>query len=295
MPVRKAILIKGPGGTDALETGGEKDVHFMEMFLRSAMGGAWLANEIVTLRNPSWERIQWERDKSSADYSITYFSGHGTASGSESFLKINDFDLISEYSLLDASPRQLIIGDHCRSYLPAGMAGIQEEQEPFAQVEDWQAARLIFDKAILGSPIGKTFVWASAVGQKAFGGSSGSAFTLELLELCHRWIGPKALSPIYVEEIIPKVGTVLDKGSCSQSPEFCSFEGRLRVPLALTTAVPIWFPAAGRNEGKAIRPVKLFPGYTGNLSNSTKETPNSIPWLIAFGALALVSLCANKD
>src|ERR1700722_9482509 len=99
MPVRKAILIKGPGGTEALEAGGEKDVSYMEMFLRSAMGGACLANEIVTLRNPSRQRIEWERDRSSADYSITNFSGHGTVSGSESFLEINDYDCISEYTL----------------------------------------------------------------------------------------------------------------------------------------------------------------------------------------------------
>jgi hypothetical protein len=158
MPVRKAILIKGPGGTDALEIGGEKDVFFMEMFLRSAMGGAWLPNEITTLRNPSRKRIEWERDRSNADYSITYFSGHGTNSGSESFLFINENEPISEYSLLDSSPRQLIIGDHCRSFLPAGMAGIPEDLEPFGQVEDWRAARSIFDKAILGSPVGKKFV-----------------------------------------------------------------------------------------------------------------------------------------
>jgi hypothetical protein len=80
-----------------------------------------------------------------------------------------------------------------------------------------------------------------------------------------------------------------------QSPELCFLEGALRVPLALTTAIPIPRLAGGSDVTKDGRPFRLFPGYPE--PPSTQRTGNSNPpgWLIALGALAIVAYCADRE
>jgi hypothetical protein len=233
-PVRRAILIKGPGGSDTLEQGGEQDLLKMERFLLSADSGSWMQHEICVLRNPSKDQVLREVGRTNADYSLTYFSGHGLVEGTDSWLSINKHEFISELSLLNSSPRQLIIGDHCRGRLSDRISGIPEEPAELFQGAEWQKARRVFDQAILRSPVGITFVWAASLGQKAWGISDGGAFTRELLDLVHRWRASERLAPIYIDQLIPYINKALGKGAYAQNPELLTGQGALQVPFALT-------------------------------------------------------------
>jgi len=265
--VRRAILIKGPGESDALDCGGEQDILNMKRFLLSAASGSWKEQEICVLMNPSKDRLLREVRRTIADYSLTYFSGHGCMNQADSWLSINGREVIPEQFLLNNSPRQLIIGDHCRERLPARMGGIPEEPAEILQGAEWQKARSILDQAILRSPVGTTFVWAASVGQKAWGDSGGGAFTGELLDLIHRWYNAEPLAPIYIEQLIPHIDKALGGGGkYAQNPELFTYHGGLQVPFALTMPRAFdnhWpspeFPRESKSAG-------LNPGHWENTS-----------------------------
>jgi Caspase domain len=287
-PVRRALLIKGPGGSAELDQGGECDIQNMRRLLLSAVGGSWMRQEICILRNPSASRVAREVKGTVADYSVTYFTGHGCAYGDNSWLQINGCEPISELCLINDSPRQLIVGDHCRERLPASIGGIPKEM-PLFQTADWWRARQVLDQEIMASPSGISFAWAASLGQLAWGNSSGGAFTLELLELVHRWCGVEPLSPIYLESLIAYADKGLGKRGREQNPEYLAYRGALRVPFALTTALPAataWHSPDPNGGNKLFEP---FPGLAQNPSLRKADNGKALALVLGtMGALWLL-------
>lgn len=71
----KSILIGCPVGRNSYLHSVVEDLNNMKNFLPSDRGVRWYSNEIITLNNPSLERLFQVVHSTSTDYNFIYFSG----------------------------------------------------------------------------------------------------------------------------------------------------------------------------------------------------------------------------
>lgn len=77
--VRRAVIIASPLIEDqrGYLPGVGMDVVNYKAFLTSPVGGSWLSNEIIVLKNPTGLQIKQAMNSIRADYVFTAYSGHG--------------------------------------------------------------------------------------------------------------------------------------------------------------------------------------------------------------------------
>lgn len=128
-PVRRAILIGSPGkGKDYLYSVAT-DIDNIRNFLLSSRGGRWSGDEIIIVNNPDLAGVASIIENALADYCLVFFAGHGYET-LDKYRKIclRDAD-VSDYFLLNNSPRQLVIVDSCREKEYPAISGIPGEEE----------------------------------------------------------------------------------------------------------------------------------------------------------------------
>ena len=116
--MRKRILMI-QRGEESL--GVSADIASYYSFFTSPIGGGWYHDEIEILRNTDRRRFFNaidEVDRIGYDYFIVIFSGHGYEASDGTTLAINKYERISIRDLRGVSPRQVIIADCSRSYIP---------------------------------------------------------------------------------------------------------------------------------------------------------------------------------
>lgn len=141
--LRKVILIEGSNVKDEEELPGAKvDIKNWLYFLCSSCGGAFGANEIVVLQNPTPDRVISEMKHNETIYMMVVFSGHGFHSTEEdedficlnpdsqgnSFLSLSDIQAVMQKQ----AKRGLLIMDACRGLL-TGASGkwiVSEQMQP---------------------------------------------------------------------------------------------------------------------------------------------------------------------
>jgi Caspase domain len=113
---RKALII---ANQDPLLTGISKDITHIESFLGSLAGGAWDAGEITTIIDQPKEVLLSILNlvkRSSYEYIMVFFTGHGGAIRQETYIQINNKkELISQSELQGLSAKQINIYDCCRA------------------------------------------------------------------------------------------------------------------------------------------------------------------------------------
>lgn len=274
-PVRKALIIGCPGieGVDYLYSA-STDVSNIKNHLLSSRGGKWKGNEIKAIWNPGIAELAAIIENTVADYLFVYFAGHGyeTADG-ERRICINKAD-VSDFFLLNNSPRQLIIIDACREKEYPAISGIDKEEEwlPF---DGYYPEREAFDNYILQSPVGKKIVHATKSGFASWEDvkGRGGVFTTSLM-LSARKIQCNALyAPLSIEQSLKKARKIIKQSGDEQEPEIVYSSGNLQVPFAVYV----------KSEAKAV--YTNPPNYTMPRSISRKQPSNS--GVLAFGLLLL--------
>lgn len=283
-PVRKAILIGSPGrGKDYLYSVAT-DIDNIRQFLLSSRGGKWRDDEIILINNPDLARVASNIENALADYCLVYYAGHGY----ETFDKdrnicLRDAD-ISDYFLLNKSPRQLVIVDSCREKEYPSISGIPGEEEwlPF---DGYYPEREAFDNFILNSPPGRKIVHATKSGCASWEDKNGrgGVFTTGLLLAARNTQKNEIYAPILIEQILKKAKRIIKLSGDEQEPEIVYAEGNLRVPFALSikeVQKPI-----NNNLSKTKSPRRIV----------RKESSNSGLLKVGLALLAITIIADNLD
>jgi hypothetical protein len=234
-PVRKALIIGSPGteGVDYLYSA-STDVTNITNHLLSSRGGKWKDNEIQVLWNPGIAELAAIIENIIADYLFVYYAGHGyeTTIG-ERKICLCDAD-VSDFFLLNNSPRQLIVIDACREKEYPAISGIPEEEEwlPF---DGYYPEREAFDNYILQSPVGKKIIHATKSGFASWEDKKGKGgvFTTNLILSTRKIKCDDLYAPISIEQSIWKARKMIKQAGDEQEPEIVYSIGSLQVPFAV--------------------------------------------------------------
>lgn len=285
MPVRKALIIGSPGeeGVDYLYSA-STDVSNIKNHLLSSRGGRWNEDEIITLWKPDIATLASVIEDFIADYFFVYYAGHGYEnSNHERKICLDDAD-VSDFFLLNKSPRQLIILDCCREKEFPAISGIPKEEEwlPF---EGFYPEREAFDKYILQSPPGKKIIHATKSGFASWEDKNGRGgiFTTNLLLSTRSFQNGYAYSPIGIELLLKKAKKYIRQSGDEQEPEIVYSTGDLQVPFALFI----------KNEVKPVYNKKFNHNKPRKVLK--RETSDSEFLAAGFFFLAIALIIANAD
>ena len=283
-PVRRALLIGSPGneGADYLYSTAT-DVENVKSLLLSSRGGKWKEDEINVLWNPEVIELAATIANTIADYVFVYFAGHGyeTKNG-ERLLCFTDTD-VSDFFLLNSSPRQLVVIDACREKEYPAISGIPKEEE-WLHFDGYYPEREAFNNYILQSPVGKKIIHATKSGFASWEdvNGRGGVFTTSLI-LSVRKIQCNALyAPVSIEQLIKETRKIIKQSGDEQEPEIVYSSGKLQVPFAIY--IKSEKKAVYSNPSNHIKPRSV----------SRKQPSNS--GVLAFGLLLLgIALIANNS
>lgn len=269
---RAAIIIGAPGlGKDFLH-GVNNDIKHFTKYLQSDQGGHWHSDEI-RVRNGDALLSLAQLQKVRVDYSVVYFSGHGFVNELGEQMLVIENKAVNVRSLINHSPRQLIIVDACRTYAGARISGptIPSSYDSFDGIS---AARQLLDHYILNSPPGITIVYATQFGTVAMDHPVGGYFTSTLLNAALAVYTQQRYCPLTIEGLMRDVGIRLQRLGNKQVPEVRQVTGNLQVPFSLGFA---------HQE-------------TVSIQYKTKQSANDFEWIGAAGLLILFigALAASK-
>ena len=272
-PVRRALLIGSPGkdGPDYLYSP-ETDVENIKNLLLSSRGGKWKKDEIITLWKPDFTTVASVIEETIADYFFVYYAGHGYETQSHARkICLNDND-ISDFFLLNKSPRQLVILDCCREKEYPAISGIPKDEE-WLHFDGYYPEREAFDNFILQSPPGKKIIHATKSGYASWEDENGGGgvFTTSVLMAARKIKMEEAYSPISIERILQKAKSIIEKSGDNQQPEIVYSKGDMNVPFALYI--------------KGARKMAYQNSVTSTLSRKIKRRESSDSGLLKAGLL----------
>lgn len=283
-PVRKALIIGSLGteGVDYLYSA-STDVTNITNHLLSSRGGKWKDNEIQVLWDPGIAELAAIIENIIADYLFVYYAGHGyeTTIG-ERKICLSDAD-VSDFFLLNKSPRQLIVIDACREKEYPAISGIPEEGEwlPF---DGYYPEREAFDNYILQSPVGKKIIHATKSGFASWEDKKGKGgvFTTNLILSTRKIQCNDLYAPISIEQSIWKARKMIKQAGDEQEPEIAYSIGNLQVPFAVYV----------KSEAKTV--YSNPSNYNKTRTMPRREPSNS--GALTFGLLLLgIALIANNS
>lgn len=225
---RQAILIGAPSVRPELP-GVTTDMNDIKKLLLSNKGGAWRADEIVPLSDPSsaavYAQIESARYK---DYVFISCSGHGehrVGKGlDETVMYVKENETVSISSINPRNKRHLVIVDVCRNLVRVEKmeemrAAMKAFMESAAILIDY---RKIFDDAVMANPEGRIVAYSCDINQSAGDDGSGGVFTQALLA------APKYFSPtnnnrygiVKINQAFDQAKTMTYAKNAPQSPVF---------------------------------------------------------------------------
>ncbi|RTL53330.1 MAG: caspase family protein [Hydrotalea sp. AMD] len=284
-PIRKALIIGSPGieGVDYLYST-STDVTNIKNHLLSSRGGKWKDNEIQVLWDPGIAELAAIVENTIADYLFVYYAGHGYETTiRERKICLCDAD-VSDFFLLNNSPRQLIVIDACREKEYPAISGIPEEEEwlPF---DGYYPEREAFDNYILQSPVGKKIIHATKSGFASWEdvNGRGGIFTTSLI-LSARKIQCAALyAPHSIEQSLKKARKIIKQSGDEQEPEIVYSSGNMQVPFAVYV----------KTEAKAV--YSNFSNHNKPRTISRREPSNSGALALGLILLGIVLIANSSD
>lgn len=193
---RQAILIGAPSVKPELP-GVTVDINDIKRLLLSNKGGAWRADEIVILSDPSSAAVHAQIESARyKDYVFITCSGHGehrVGKGlDETVMYVKENETVAINSINPKNKRHLVIVDICRN-----LVKIKKMEETRAAMEAFSKSaakslinyRKIFDDAVMENPEGRIVAYSCDINQSAGDDGQGGVFTQELLA------APKYFSP----------------------------------------------------------------------------------------------------
>jgi hypothetical protein len=189
---RKAIMIGSPGpkNTKHYLKGVDADLHHIERFLKSPIGGSWEDPEIEDLSDYTLENLIEIIQEINTDYLLVYFSGHGYQYLKETIIALNDTETISITNLISfiKASKALIILDTCRK-------DIHDEYESFTGPEYLSFKSTLNQpnssekhmQIISESTNGISIAYACSVGEISNDTKLGGDYTYSLLKTSLEW------------------------------------------------------------------------------------------------------------
>jgi hypothetical protein len=191
----RAALIIGDGRSGGGPLPGvEIDHQIYRTFLTSDAGGAWNDEEIIDIDQPVTAAdldAALAAIGTYADYSLVIFSGHGGMNGTETYLCINDSEIVAVRRLLTGSPRQLTILDACRIPLESPLEKAEGRivlAEAPMEISGYRArCRASYDELIVDADSGYSVLYACSPGGGAGDDPSGGVFSNFLVHGAEAW------------------------------------------------------------------------------------------------------------
>lgn len=190
---RKALLIGGPGvkGADGYLRGVERDLEGYRTFLCSPLGGAWQDGEIATFLSPNRAQVDAAlRILTTADYSVTLFSGHGRHSAvtQSTIVELQSGIELDSDRLRSGAPKHILILDCCRVEVPEGLEEAlakMDQQGPSLHPDD---CRRYYDERIAACDVGLVVLHACSVDETAGEiATRGGIYSIALLGAAEQW------------------------------------------------------------------------------------------------------------
>jgi Caspase domain len=178
---RKALLIGNARGLPGVQV----DMRKTHAFLESSVGGNWLPQEIVELRNPSRQellgRIQLLK-RESVDYAFVLFSGHG-GHAHQTVLELNaDGETINESELWNIAQRQITIYDCCRARIEEQVVKSFAMDSLRESVVRHDVLRARYEARIMQAIPQQVKLYACSVSQSAYDLGNGAIYLGHLLD-----------------------------------------------------------------------------------------------------------------
>jgi len=185
---RVALVIKGYEANERASILQEMhfDISSFRIFLQSAAGGGWQADEIITMANPSLAELQNYSGTMQSDYAIFYFSGHGMGENSNTYIQLNRECIIDIKNLPTFALKQLNIFDSCRSrpILLNEMFLHYPEMSVLSNV----VIREIYDRMVQRANPGTSYMFSCSYGETSISDNfTGSYFTNSLIAEAITW------------------------------------------------------------------------------------------------------------
>jgi hypothetical protein len=237
---RKAILIGSPGMESNYLHGVKEDLNNLENFLLSRKGGSFYPNEVIKLHNPSYKKLAEIVKSSITDYLFIYFSGHGfTDDKGFRNIALPDYNL-QDLQLLNGSPRQIVIIDACRNYLPS-IGSIPDSSTEFSNFSgSSQEERKLFDRYIKSSPHGQMIIHSTQKGQYSYDTRYGGVFTNAFLKVSTNIKVEKEFRSASIKTVLNHTKQVLRSQGSHQVPEITYESGSLNLQFAIGVSKPLF-------------------------------------------------------
>lgn len=207
---RFAIVIGDNRASTPVLNGVNVDVQNMEAFLRSPRGGAWNDDEILLWPVPELEAVRTElkRARSTYDYLLIYFAGHGENDG-RSYVWLNARQAIYVDELAEVSPyaraqRVTVISDACRKFVHmpedpplkgasgpgSDVGGVAATTPAYRQYR--ASCRDAFSGWLQAAPPGTLTAYSCSRGEKAGDTPLGGVYSRKLLRRARFWADGEA-------------------------------------------------------------------------------------------------------
>jgi len=188
---RRALIIGASPQCDPLK-GVKRDADRWKGFLISNAGGAWDENTEVSViyEDVSIDRVLEAKDMLvGADYGLTVFLGHGYVEDDqmglpETFLVINDDEVLSERQLNPRTPWYMSVMDCCRKYEAVDEAVHVSKAASLEDIAAKPYVRELFDKAIFSAEKGWVKMYAADLHQSA---ADEVSFSHILIQEAEKW------------------------------------------------------------------------------------------------------------
>jgi hypothetical protein len=255
MILRKALLISAPEAGAGSLRGVNAELEATMTFLMSPNGGAWTAEEITILKNPSLKTIIRTVKEMVADYTITYFSGRGFPDkNGNHFLLLNDGDFFQDTELLNESVKQVVLIDDCAENFNG------EESQSTASASELDKARRMYDRWIENCEDGQLIMHSTEEATVTPARKKGGLFTKKLLQVASSI--PPARDRFNLKSILAtghETPDLLLEEGYEEGPAITYSNGNIKLPFAMALPAPIsLLPAIKKDDFSSGLTLGLF-------------------------------------
>lgn len=191
---RHALIIGAPGPTtqpSRFLAGVGIDYQNYKQFLLSASGGAWQEKEITQLPESNRQGLLNRLQRMQADYTLLVFSGHGGTDPTNDlpFVEINAAgEQMYVEELLTGAPRQLVVLDSCRTFVPESSGLVTEGLQQFPSNLLPVQARQLYDNRIVQCEKGRIVCFSCKSGTESADTPEGGLFSNSLFTITQEWV-----------------------------------------------------------------------------------------------------------